>query len=219
VKLFRNAAGVRRRSRSLTITAGMALGLSFSAIALPASAVELDSDGYARILIEGTPGAEQLWIEVEDPALSAGNTAITVDGQPVTTVDTALGVAAVVTPATKDNHVTIGVSVAADPDIAFTAVNAAGMALYTEHYRTGMTAARPQSSQSPAPTPTPAVTATVAPASSTVVPASSGTPEAVTPQGELADTGAMLGILIPVGLAVLALGLGLVLAARKKAQA
>lgn len=201
----------------------MALGLSFSAIALPASAVELDSDGYARILIEGTPGAEQLWIEVEDPALSAGNTAITVDGQPVTTVDTALGVAAVVTPATKDNHVTIGVSVAADPDIAFTAVNAAGMALYTEHYRTGMTAARPQSSQSPAPTPTPtptpAVTATVAPASSTVVPASSGTPEAVTPQGELADTGAMLGILIPVGLAVLALGLGLVLAARKKAQA
>jgi hypothetical protein len=34
------------------------------------------------------------------------------------------------------------------------------------------------------------------------VPASSGTPEAVTPQGELADTWAMLGILIPVGLAV-----------------
>jgi hypothetical protein len=97
----------------------------------------------------GTPGAEQLWIEVEDPALSAGNAAITVDGQPVTTVDTALGVAAVVTPATKDNHVTIGVSVAADPDIAFTAVNAAGTALYTEHYRTGMTAARPQSSRFP----------------------------------------------------------------------
>jgi hypothetical protein len=71
--------------------------------------MELDSYGYAKVVIKGTPGAEQLWIEVEDPALSAANTAITVNGQPALTVNTALGAAAIVRPGTEDVEVTIGV--------------------------------------------------------------------------------------------------------------
>jgi hypothetical protein len=194
----------------------MALGLSLSALSVPASAMELDSYGYAKVVIKGTPGAEQLWIEVEDPALSAANTAITVNGQPALTVNTALGAAAIVRPGTEDVEVTIGVSIEADPDIAFTAVNASGTVLYTEHYRTGMTASRPRSTATTAPTP--AVTATVAPASNTVVPAPTDGAAAgeIKVQGSLADTGAMLGVLVPVGLAILLLGLVVVVAIRKK---
>lgn len=202
----------------MTSTAGILLGLGLSALSVPASAVELDSDGYAKVVIKGVQGADQLWIEVEDPALSAGNTAITVDGQLVPTVDTALGAAAIVRLGTADTEVTIGVSVAADPDIAFTTLSASGAVLYTEHYRTSMSVARPPSTETAAPTPT--VTATVAPAANTVVPiASEPAAGEVKTQGILADTGAILGALIPVGIAIVLLGLVIVVGMRKKVQA
>jgi hypothetical protein len=203
----------------LTSTAGILLGLGLSALSVPASAVELDSDGYAKVLIKGVQGAEQLWIEVEDPGLSAVNTAITVDGQPVPAIDTALGAAAIVRPGTEDVEVTIGVSVAADPDIAFTTLGAAGAVLYTEHYRASMSVARPRSTETTSPTPV--VTATVAPASSAVVPIAASEPAAgeVKTQGILADTGAILGVLVPVGVAIVLLGLVIVAAIRKKVQA
>lgn len=225
MKVFNAAAGIRLRSRSLTKMAGVALGVSLSVIGVPASAVELDSDGYARTIVDGTPGAVELWIEVEDPVLSADNTRITVDGNLVTTINTPFGAAAIVKDATKDVEIIIGVSVAADPDIAFTAVNAAGASLYEEHYRTGMTASRPRETTAPTPgspvTPAPVVTATVAPMSVEPVKAPGSAERASDSRsdGILADTGAMLGLLIPVGLALLALGIIAVAAARRKARA
>lgn len=218
MKILRATAGARRRRLGLTSTAGILLGLGLSALSVPASAVELDSDGYAKVLIKGVQGGEQLWIEVEDPGLSAGDTAITVDGQPVSTVDTALGAAAIVRPGTEDVEVTIGLSVAANPDIAFTTLDAAGAVLYTEHYRTSMSVARPRNTETT--TPTPAVTATVAPAANTVVPIASEPPAGgVKTQGILANTGAILGALVPVGIAIVLLGLVIVVAMRKKVQA
>ena len=129
------------------VVTGTLLGIGLCATATPASAVELDPNGFAVIIVQGTPGATELWIEVEDPAVSAAETFISVDDEPVSVVDTALGAAAIIKAGSEDLRVTVGISIDADPDIAFTAVNAEGRQLFSEHYRTAMTASRPVNTQ------------------------------------------------------------------------
>lgn len=223
MRYTQKAVGVRRR-RIWAVAGGAALGLGFSTLAVPASAVELDSNGFALITVEGTPGATELWIEVEDPALSAAETFISVDDRPVTVIDTALGAAAIVKAGAEDLRVAIAVSINADPDIAFTAVDAEGTRLYSEHYRTAMTASRPGGTQPGTPaseaSPTqPPAGAAPSDAPSPTAPAAGEQAGEVKTQGDLASTGAQVLGLLLAGVAALSIGLIVVATIRRKAQA
>lgn len=229
---LQNAGGIRRR-RICAVVTGTLLGIGLCVTATPALAVELDSNGFAVKTVKGTPGATELWIEVEDPAISAAETFISVNDEPVSVVDTALGAAAIIKAGSEDLRVAVGISIDADPDIAFTAMNAEGRQLFSEHYRTAMTASRPVNTPTAAPTPVPApitdpsVDPAPSAAPSAAVPAdlSTAAPLAdqqagdVQTQSSLGDTGARIVGPLLAGLAALAAGVIGVAFARKKARA
>lgn len=215
---LQNAGGVCRR-RICAVVTGTLLGIGLCATATPALAVELDSNGFAVKTVKSTPGATELWIEVEDPAVSAAETFISVNDEPVSVVDTALGAAAIIKAGSQDLRVAVGISIDANPDLAFTALDAEGRQLFSEHHRTAMTAARPVDTPTAAPTPDPSPTT-----DPSVDPAPSAAPSDqqagnVQTQSSLGDTGARIVGPLLAGLAALAAGVIGVAFARKKARA
>lgn len=122
----------------------MALALSVMWLAPPGTAraldVETETGGRALVAVPATAGATELWIDVEHPALTAEEMVVRIDGVEVELSTTPFGASAVVEHDGTESMVSVGLTVAADPDIAITLADADGRVLFADHARLALPA-------------------------------------------------------------------------------
>lgn len=95
----------------------------------------MGTDGYARFTVTPESGATQVWIEVEDPSLSAPEVVVLVDGATQTVANTALGTIAIVPATGSSRTFAVALTTDATPDIAVTIIDGAGTILYSTVYQ------------------------------------------------------------------------------------
>jgi len=91
----------------------------------------IGSDGFARFDVTPEAGATQVWIEVEDPSISAANVVVRVDGVNQTVTTTALGAIAIVPASSATRSFAVALTTAASPDIAVTIIDGVGNILWS----------------------------------------------------------------------------------------
>lgn len=172
--------------RSGWIGAAAALGLLLMWLSPPGTARALDvvvgGDGYAVFTVAATPGATQLWLDVEAPELAAADVVVQIAGEAVTLLDTPFGAGVVLGHDGAAITVVVGLRVDADPDLSVALADAEGRILLTDSARVALQAVTGDMIPSPPPTTPPATTP---PADDTPAPTAPGvsTPSGPPPPG------------------------------------
>lgn len=168
-------------ARSRLISAAVAIGMLLLWLSPPGSAraleVDVAPDGFAVVAVPAVPGATQLWIDVEAAGLVAEDVVATLDGDPVTLLQTPFGAGTVLVHDGAAATLAVGLAVDADPDIAITLADPEGRILLTDSSRVRLSALR--GDQRP-PTSQPTVTAEP-PATSPPPSSPPGSPQRPTP--------------------------------------
>lgn len=141
------------RSRPWRGTAVL-LGIFLLLLTTPrATALETrtDAGGHVSVEVPATPGAAQLWLDVEAPGLTPDDVSLQLDGGAVALRATPLGVGAIHVHAGTAATLTLGLRVDADVDVAITLVDAQGRILFSDGARLELTAV---TGPDPSPTPT-----------------------------------------------------------------
>lgn len=89
------------------------------------------SDGFASFDVTPETGATQVWIEVEDPSITAADVVVRVDGTTQTVTNTALGAIAIVPASTSTRSFGVALTTAGSPDIAVTIIDGVGNILWS----------------------------------------------------------------------------------------
>jgi hypothetical protein len=144
----------RRRAGWRAATVAAAFAVLAGALLLPVTPAaaldsEIDSGGFARLVVPDVVAASELWVEVEAPTLNAGNIVLMNGGAEVALRSTALGAGAILAYDGTSIELAVGVTVAASPDVAITVLGTDGAVLFSAHSRIAL----PPSAGGVSPTP------------------------------------------------------------------
>lgn len=124
------------RRAIIALALACALVAAGSTAAFAASGpLTVGTDGYARFTVTPEAGAAQVWIEVEDPSISAPEVVVLVDGAAQTVTNTALGTIAIVPATGSTRTFAVALTTGATPDIAVTIIDGLGNILYSTVYQ------------------------------------------------------------------------------------
>jgi hypothetical protein len=115
--------------------AGLIIATTSTAALAASGPLTVGSDGFARFDLTPEAGATQVWVEVEDPSVSAANVVVRVDGVDQTVTTTALGAIAVVPATAGTRSFAVALTGPASPDIAVTIIDGVGNILWSTSYQ------------------------------------------------------------------------------------